>query len=82
MSAQWDNQPGQRWVEAPGLIQMETGIFVPDHGWLTSKRSVIYGGRHGPAPMITADIDTVMGIMVPELRSCIRAIKHRLVEGA
>ena len=80
--AEWDRQPGQSWVEAPGLIQMETGIFVPTHGWLTSKRSVIYGGRHGPAPMIDDGIDTIMDIMVPELRSCIRAIQHRLREGA
>ncbi|HEX5016488.1 MAG TPA: hypothetical protein VFX15_02750 [Actinomycetes bacterium] len=65
------------WPEVPGMIQMTLATFVPGKGWLTTKRSMIYGGRHGEPPMID-DIEKAHEIMSHELRTGLRAMKHRL----
>ena len=66
------------WPEIPGMVQMTLAVFVPNRGWLTTKRSVIYGGRHGPPPMIDDDAEEIENIMRHELRSGLRAMKERL----
>jgi hypothetical protein len=66
-----------RYPEVPGMIQMVVASFIPDKGWLVTKRSIIYGGRHGPPPLIYDDEEKILGIMTHELRSAIRAMKHR-----
>lgn len=65
------------WPEIPGMIQMVLATFVPTRGWLTTKRSVIYGGHHGEPPMITKP-EKAFEIMQVELRSGLIAMKHRL----
>jgi hypothetical protein len=66
------------WPEAPGMVQMTIASFIPNKGWLVTKRSMLYGGRHGPPPLIDDDEDKILEIMTHELRSCIRAMKQRL----
>jgi hypothetical protein len=71
-----------RWLEVPGMVQMVLGTFVPGKGWLVTKRGVIYGGRHGPPPLIADDVDKVVEHLLPELRSGIRAMKKKIVDEA
>lgn len=67
-----------RWPEIPGMVQMVLATFVPDKGWLVTKRSAIYGGRHGRPPLIEDTEGAIVDVMAPELRSGIRAMKARL----
>jgi hypothetical protein len=38
-----------------GQVQMVMGVWDEQRGWLTTRRSMIYGGRHGEPPMIERD---------------------------
>lgn len=69
---------GVNWPESPKLVQMTLAVYIPGKGWLTTKRGIIYGGRHGEPPLIDFDVDVIVERLTPELRSGIRAMKHRL----
>lgn len=67
-----------RFVETPGLVQMLMAVWVPGKGWLVAKRSMIYGGRHGEAPMVDGDLSVLEQAVAIEAKTGLRAIQSRL----
>lgn len=60
----------------PGLFQMVLAVYDRERGWITTKRSIIYGGRHGDAPWVDLPLEDIEKVMSIELRTGIRAIKY------
>lgn len=63
------------WEEVDGLIQARVSVFVAGKGWLTSRRSLIYGGRHGEPPMIIGP-ESSDDIVLMEVKTMLRALRH------
>jgi hypothetical protein len=81
-SSTHDHTPPMRGLlEVPGMVQMVLTVYDPERGWLTTKRGIIHGGRHGELPLIEKSVDEVVDILSVELRTGIRAMQSRWAKG-
>jgi hypothetical protein len=56
------------------MIQVRLAVFVPGKGLLETRRGLIYGGRHGPAPMIEDEASDETILL--ETKTALRALRH------
>lgn len=61
----------------PNQIVMVMAAWIPDHGWLVTRRGMIYGGKHGQPPLLDLPWDELKEIVAREATSSARAIQHR-----
>lgn len=61
-----------------GLVQVLMAVWVPGKGYLITKRSIIYGGRHGDPPLIMDQAS--WPIVESEVRGGLRTLAHRYEE--
>lgn len=65
----------EAFVRVHGMIQVLMAVWDEERGWLTTKRGVIYGGRHGEPPMIEDQPEKIAAIIQPEVATGLRALQ-------